>query len=139
MSKERPLEDIFDKDLRDAGISGFERNVTFIPGRKFRADFWFEDLRLALEVDGGVFKRGPTGHTTGVGYHSDRVRDQLALASGIVTVRFTTPQIRNGEAVKYVAAYLPVRGREVSELSKLMFRGDLPSDYGLSTKNKRKK
>lgn len=138
VAKEKPLEELLDSQLKEAGITGYTRNSLFIPGRRFKADFWFEDLRLALEVDGGIFKRGPTGHTSGVGYHSDRVRDQLALASGITTVRFTTPQIRNGEAIKYVVAYLPVRREEVRSASRRNFRADLPPDYGQNTKSKKR-
>lgn len=138
MAKEAPLEDILDKQLIDAGIGGYERNVVFVPNRRFKADFWFKKLRLAVEVDGGIFMKGRSGHTSGVGYHGDRVRDQIALSHGIMTVRFTTPQVRNGEAAEFIRAYLPVREREVSEVSKQSFRSSLSKEFGQSTKNKRK-
>lgn len=139
VAKEKPLEQLFDDQLKEAGFTGYERNVTFIPNRRFKADFWFKDLRLAVEVDGGIFMKRPSGHTTGVGYHSDRVRDQLALASGITTIRFTTPQVRNGEGVKYLQAYFPVREKEVAAFPKMSFRADLPPDYGQNTKQKKKR
>lgn len=139
VAKEKPLEEIFDSQLKEAGFTGYERNKVFIPHRKFRADFWFEDLRLAVEVDGGIFMKRPSGHTTGAGYHSDRVRDQLALASGITTIRFTTPQVRNGEGIKYLLAYIPVREKEVQALGKQTFRGELPPGYGKNTSKKKKK
>lgn len=138
--KERPLEDELDHQLREAGLAGYyERNVTFIPGRKFRADFWFAGEECAVEVDGGIFMAGKSGHTSGVGYHSDRVRDQLARAHGIETLRFTTPQVKSGEALAYLRAYLPERGREVAESTPRSFRDSLPKDYGKDTSGRKKK
>ena len=140
VAKEKPLEDVFEDSLKEAGIKGYERNVRFVPSRRFKADFWFEKLLLAVEVDGGIFMKNRTGHTSGKGYHSDRVRDQLALSHGITTVRFTTPQVRSGEGVEYLKAYLPHRAKEVKLLSKLPhFRQDLPVAYGESTSGKKRK
>lgn len=142
VAKELPLEDVFDTDLRENGIVGYERNAKFIPSRRFQADFWFKDLRLAVEVDGGIFMRTPSGHTSGKGYHSDRVRDQLALSHNIITVRFTTPQVRSGEGIKFLMEYLPIRTREVDILNAngvIPFREQLPITYGESTTGAAKK
>lgn len=140
VAKKKPLEDMFDDQLKEAGISSYKRNVPFIPKRRFSADFWFEDLNLVVEIDGGIFMRGPSGHTSGQGYHNDRVRDHLALSHGIHTIRFTTPQVKSGEAIGFLKAYLPHRRVEVRESkTEMNFRSDLPKDYGKSTSGKKKK
>lgn len=98
-NKKTDVENLMYRQLRDAGIKGFRRNSPFIEGRRFQADFWFYNDRVALEVDGGVWMaRG--GHTTGAGYTSDRERDVEALLQGILTVRYTSDQVRKGYAIE---------------------------------------
>lgn len=100
MAKDRidtSLEDSMDRQMKAAGITGYERNKVFIPGRRYRADFWFKDLKLVIEVDGGLWKRG--GHTTGVGAHRDRERDILAYTrGGILTFRVGTDHVKKSDS-----------------------------------------
>lgn len=97
-NKKTPVEDLMNDQLIAAGIDGFERNVRFIPKRRFEADFYWPDLKLCLEVDGGVWlPKG--GHTSGEGYTRDRERDVEALLHGILTVRYTSKQVRSGYAI----------------------------------------
>jgi len=115
-NKKTPVENLMNDQLIAAGIDGFERNVRFIPKRRFEADFYFKDLKLALEIDGGVFLP-KSGHTSGEGYTKDRRRDQLALAHGIQTIRVTSNQVRSGEAIAFVSAYVPIRRKEIERLA----------------------
>ena len=92
------VEEVMATQLHQAGLAPFLRDALFIKGRKFRADFWWPELRLALEVDGGVWLPR-SGHTSGTGYTSDRERDVEALLQGIVTVRYTSDQVRDGYAI----------------------------------------
>lgn len=97
-TKKTPLEDKMHAQLIERGLTDFERNARFIPGRKFEADFWFPELKLALECDGGVWlPKG--GHTSGEGYTKDRERDVEALLRGIITVRYTSSQIASEYAI----------------------------------------
>lgn len=97
-TKKTPLEDKFAEQLEERGITGYERNVRFIPKRKFEADFYWPDLKLVVECDGGTWlPKG--GHTSGAGYQSDRERDLEALLIGIITVRVTSTQIHSGWAI----------------------------------------
>lgn len=106
-NKRTDVENLMAKQLRDHEIYGFRRNCTFIPGRRFQADFWFPRHALALEVDGGVWMT-KGGHTTGAGYTRDRERDAEALKSGILTVRFTSDQVRSGYAIE---SFLEILGK----------------------------
>lgn len=111
-NKKTVVEDLMDAQLQGAGLGGYQRNCYFIRGRKFQADFWWPEKRLALEVDGGVFMPR-SGHTSGLGYTSDRERDVEALLQGIITVRYTSDQVRNGYAIEtfkriFLARKVPV-------------------------------
>lgn len=97
-NKETPIEDEMCDQLILHGFHGFERNARFIKGRKFEADFWWPEHRIALEVDGGIWLPR-SGHTSGEGYTRDRERDAKALLQGILTVRFTSDQVKNGFAI----------------------------------------
>jgi len=110
-TKRTPVEDEMDRQLREAGITDFERNVKFIPGRRFEADFYWPHLKLALEVDGGIWlPKG--GHTSGEGYTKDRERDIEALLHGIITVRVTSTQVNNGYAIEKFKKLYAQRARE---------------------------
>lgn len=103
------------KQLWAAGLRGYRRDTPFIPGRRYRADFYWPRLKLCLEVDGGVWlgKRG--GHTSGKGYSSDRERDVEALRHGILTVRYTSKQVRNGYAIDTFQEIFRDREKEMNE------------------------
>lgn len=111
----KKLEDEFDRQLKEAGIDGYERDVTFIPGRRYRADFWFKDLKLAIEVDGGLWMK-TGGHTSGVGSHRDRERDVLAyIKGGILTFRVGTDHVKGSDrdALKWVKEIIARRKDEL--------------------------
>ena len=137
-TKKTPVENQMAEQLREAGLTGYRRNARFIEGRRFEADFFWPRLKLVLEVDGGVWMPAG-GHTTGTGYTKDRRRDQLAAAQGISTVRFTSEQVRNGEAIAFCVAYFPYREREVALLqsdpvTSMGFASQLPEKYGTQGK-----
>ncbi len=50
-------------------------------------DFYWPDLGLVVETDGGAFHRTASQQT------KDRVRDQTHFAAGLVPLRFTHDQI----------------------------------------------
>lgn len=134
-TKKTHLEEQMKEQLDEAGLTGYKRNFRFIPKRRFEADFYFPELKLAVECDGGIWLKN-SGHTSGEGYTKDRCRDQLALAHGIVTVRFTSDQIRRGEAIAYLTAYVPFRLREVELLQSnqsisMGFATQLPDRFGM--------
>ena len=100
-TKKTPLEDSFAAQLVARGFRGrYRRNHQFIEGRRFAADFWFPALKLAVETDGGIWlgKRG--GHTSAKGYANDRERDAEGLKQGIITIRFTSDQVKNEYAIE---------------------------------------
>lgn len=111
-NKKNHVERQFAKQLQEAGIKGFQQNVRFIPGRRFEADFFFPEIKVCVEIDGGLFlPRG--GHNTGVGLLRDKERDILAALNGIVTYRFATQHVNSGFAIESIVPLLEARVEEV--------------------------
>jgi hypothetical protein len=54
----------------------FAQEFPFHPTRKWRFDFAFPILKVAVECQGGIFRAGR--HTRGVGYRKDRDKRQAA-------------------------------------------------------------
>jgi very-short-patch-repair endonuclease len=70
----------------------YEREVQFQKGRKWRFDFAWPDIKVAVEVEGGVWMaRG--GHTTGSGYTGNCEKYNEALLDGWRVFRLTPDQI----------------------------------------------
>lgn len=75
------------------------REYLFHPKRKWRFDFAWPQLLLAVEVDGLTRKGG--GHQTYGGYTNDREKDGAALVESLWCIyRCTTEMVRKGDAIK---------------------------------------
>ena len=79
-----------------------EREYVFHPTRKFRFDFAWPDLKVALEVEGGVGGKGKSRHTTFTGLENDCIKYALAAQEGWRLYRFTTKQVLNGTALMFI-------------------------------------
>jgi very-short-patch-repair endonuclease len=94
--------------IHSVGLSMPKRQYLFHPVRKWQADFCWLDWMLMVEVDGGTWKNGR--HTRGAGYAEDRIRDAEAVLLGWRVLRFTTDQVVDGTALKYIEAILRPEG-----------------------------
>lgn len=72
----------------------------FHPVRKWRFDFARPDIRLAIEIDGGVWTGGR--HSGGQGQLDDMEKGNNAVALGWQILHFTPKQVQNGEAYRFV-------------------------------------
>ena len=114
------LEDQFAKQLVAEEIF-FTQQDMCIPGRKFQADFLItrtDGKRLCVEVDGGLYigyqnrsqygKQAMGRHQSIAGRKADGDRDCIFLIHDIMTLRITDQQMKNGEAVKAIRAWLAI-------------------------------
>lgn len=67
--------------------AGLPEPQTCVEVNGFEVDFYFEELGLVVETDGGSFHRTPAQQTR------DRLRDQTHAAAGLTPLRFTHAQI----------------------------------------------
>jgi very-short-patch-repair endonuclease len=81
-----------------------EREVRFDPVRKWRFDFAWTEVKVAVEIEGGAFVRGR--HTRGAGYAADCEKYNAALIAGWSVLRFTSEMLRNEEYVLDVVKVL---------------------------------
>jgi hypothetical protein len=86
--------------LRVEGIA-FEREYQAIEGRKFRWDFHVAP-DLLIEVQGGVWNFGKSGHNTGTGITRDAEKCSLAAAHGYRVIQATTQQVKDGSAIEWI-------------------------------------
>lgn len=89
--------------LKAAGIE-FVREYRFHPVRRWRFDFALAEYKLAVEVEGGTYARGR--HTRGGGYAEDCIKYAEAVCLGWRVLRFTTDQVEDGTAMKYITWYV---------------------------------
>jgi len=75
--------------------------------RKWRFDFAWPDHMLAVEFEGGVFVQGR--HSRGAGFEADCEKYNTATLSGWRVLRFTSNQVKSGQAVTFIQQALDGR------------------------------
>ena len=93
--------------------SGFEEPVTEYAfanhlGRRWRFDFAWPALMLAVEVDGGSWVPGGGRHTRGAGFAADHDKFNRVTLTGWRVLRFTSRHIADGSALADLAEALRV-------------------------------
>ena len=71
--------------LQDAGYSGWTREHKFHATRRWKFDFAFPALKVAIEVEGGVFTRGR--HVRPSGFIADCEKYNVAALAGWLVIR----------------------------------------------------
>lgn len=91
---------IFLNLCRGAGLPDPECEYKFHPSRKWRFDYCWPELRVALEVEGGVFSGGR--HTRGAGFLRDMTKYNEAARLGWVVVRTVPSKLAKPATVKLI-------------------------------------
>lgn len=82
------------------------REHVFAPPRKWRFDFAWPELKMAVEIHGGIFQRGR--HSRGAGQIADFEKQNAAVLDGWRVLVFGPPQVMDGSAVLKVFGLLVV-------------------------------
>jgi very-short-patch-repair endonuclease len=83
------------------------REHRFDRGRMWRFDFAYPAMRIAVEIEGGLFIGGR--HSRGAGMLKDMEKYNEATLLGWRVLRVTPEQVRNGYATKLVARAIAQR------------------------------
>ncbi len=94
------LEVTFYLQLMDAGLNPVIEYVFHI-GRRFRFDFAWPELKLAVEIEGGTYSK-KSRHTTGPGFHTDCEKYNLAELEGWTVLRFDCRMVNDFTALKTI-------------------------------------
>ena len=94
------LELLFALQLKEAGAPTPVREHRFNPPRRYRFDFAWPEIMLAVELEGGTLsKYKKSRHTTGTGFHNDCQKYNQAALMGWTVLRFDSAMINNLEAI----------------------------------------
>jgi len=103
--KDSPLERTFAFQVMANCFPKPEREFRFDKnGRKWRFDFAWEPIRVAIELEGGIWNNGR--HVRGIGFEKDCEKFNSAQAQGWKVFRFTSRMINTGEAVNFLKKHV---------------------------------
>lgn len=85
------LERTFETRWRQLGGQPLEPEYKFHPKRKWRFDFAYPPLKIAIECEGGTWANGR--HTRGVGFSRDCEKYNAAALLGWRVFRFTSDML----------------------------------------------
>ena len=97
------LEEQMALEIRALGLPAPEREYRFCE-RRWRFDFAWPAVKLALEVEGGIYSRGR--HTRGSGFEADCEKYAQALILGWRVLRVTGGMVCSGKAIALVEKLL---------------------------------
>ncbi|HXJ76227.1 MAG TPA: hypothetical protein VNM37_25440 [Candidatus Dormibacteraeota bacterium] len=98
------LEDVLLLHLQAAGLPEPVREYVFARPRRWRFDFCWPAVNLAVEVEGGQWSRVPGRHQRGAGLAQDATKYNTAVLRGWRVLRFTRDMIDSGEALATIEA-----------------------------------
>ena len=78
-------ETLFDAALKQQGYEAYVREHRFHPTRRWKFDFAWLDLKLAVEIEGGIFVRGR--HVSPRGFIADCEKYNNAVLEGWEVIR----------------------------------------------------
>ena len=100
------LELLFYQHLRGYRLDeGCEREYVFAEPRKWRFDFAWPQLLIAVEVEGGSWSGG--SHTRGQRFEQDVEKYNEATLRGWRLFRFTSDQVNDGRAIAFMRRVFP--------------------------------
>lgn len=103
------LEETLNLQMRAVKIQ-FEREYRFHDTRKWRFDFAMPDIKLAVEVEGGLYINGR--HNRGKGYEDDLEKYGEAMKLGWTVYRCGPRMIKNGQALETIEKLIELQGKD---------------------------
>lgn len=104
MRSKSQLEEEFVFQLRAAKLPEPEREYAFHDKRKWRFDFAWVELKIAAEVQGGIWSGGAHGRGTGI--RRDYQKMNTAQTMGWKVYQFCTNDIDDGSALATIESVL---------------------------------
>lgn len=99
LSKVKAQDEIFKRDLRKF-VGEFETEYYFYANRRWRFDYAFPALKLAIEIEGAVWTQGR--HTRGSGFVNDIEKYNMAASLGWTLLRFTRQEMNHKATIDMI-------------------------------------
>jgi hypothetical protein len=100
-------EEKFISQLEEFGFPTPEEEYKFLDSRRFRFDFAWPQVYIAVEIEGGTWVAGR--HSRGAGFESDCVKYNFAARDGWRVYRFTTAMVKSREGIYFLVDAWPLR------------------------------
>lgn len=101
-SPESKLEAAYARLLRAHKIPPPIREYRFHPERKWRFDFAWPEQKVAVELEGGIWRRSGKGaHTGGAAVTRDAEKSNEAQLQGWLVLRFIDAHLEDGTAIEW--------------------------------------
>jgi hypothetical protein len=71
--------------------------VQFFPGRKWRFDFAWPDIKLALEIEGGIWVEDNSAHRAPLKFINDMEKYNTAMLEGWRVIRVTPTEVKQND------------------------------------------
>ena len=104
------LEETLLLHIRAEGLPMPEREHRFYPPRRWRFDFAWPELKIAVECEGLTHPGQKSRHTTNDGFTKDCEKYNRAALQGWTVLRYTRPMIMTGEAIRDITEALGAVG-----------------------------
>lgn len=98
---------IFLQVCKQSGLPVPIPEFRFHPTRKWRFDFAFEQERIALEVEGGIWTGGR--HTRGKGFTNDMIKYNSAGAMGWIVLRCQPSELLRAATIELIRQAIATR------------------------------
>lgn len=99
--KQKAAEDLLQWQLESVAIGGWTREMVFHPTRRWRFDFAWPDELLAVEINGGTFRKGGGAHT-GAGFKRDVEKYMAAIEIGWTVMVVMPETVRPGRVLQVI-------------------------------------
>lgn len=104
IQSESLLENTLWSQMKIVGIPEAKRDKEFYPSRKWRFDFCWPSLHIAVECHG--FTHTGKGHVSNAGFRIDREKINHAQTQGWRVYEFTSEMIMDGSAVHFLEFFV---------------------------------
>ena len=91
-----------------AGHPAPEEEYRFSPPRRWRLDFAWPGLKLAVEIEGGMWIQGR--HTRGSGFAGDMEKYNALALMRWWLLRFTPQEVKTGKAARVILDWMDSQG-----------------------------
>lgn len=107
LAKQKAAENLLAFQFDTVGVKGWVREYVFHDVRQWRLDFAWLDELLALEINGGTFRKGGGAHT-GAGFKRDVEKYCAAYELGWTVIVVMPENVRQGRALQVVERRLRI-------------------------------
>ena len=108
--KRSQLEIELAQQIKLAGLPEPEEEYRFSSDRRYRFDFAWPHIAMAVEVEGGIWTNGR--HTRGTGYKDDCKKYNYAQSRGWMVLRYPGDMVTSGEALEQITELIRIRERQ---------------------------